>query len=146
MADEVLTQPYVLEYNYRRTCGPVVGRFYAALRERRIEGARTADGRVIVPPTEWDPATGEPVRDFVDVAARGVVTTCAWVASPRAGHPLQRPFAWALIRLDGADTAMLHAVDAGDPARMKTGVRVRARFADERVGHLRDLAFFELEA
>ena len=26
-----------------------------------------------------------------------------------------RPFAWALIRLDGADTALLHVVDAGGP-------------------------------
>jgi len=57
---------------------------------------------------------------------------------------LQKPFAWALIQLDGADTAMLHAVDAGDMARMKTGARVKARFADQRVGHIRDLACFEL--
>ena len=43
----------------------------------------------------------------------GVVTSWAWVSQPRPNHPLQRPFAWALIRLDGADTAMLHVVDAG---------------------------------
>jgi len=67
------------------------------------------------------------------------------VAEPRAGHPLQRPFAWALIKLDGADTAMLHAVDAGRMSRMQSGARVKAKFAAERSGHIRDLACFELE-
>lgn len=143
--DEILTAPYVLQYDYRRSCGPVIGRFLAGLREQRIEGVRTAAGRVIVPPTEYDPDTGEPTTDFVPVATTGTVVTWAWVTAPRPGHPLSRPFAWALIRLDGADTALLHAVDAGAMSRMKTGARVRARFAAERVGHIRDLACFDLE-
>lgn len=143
--DETLTAPYVLQYDYRRSCGPVIGRFLAALKEQRIEGVRTASGRVVVPPTEYDPDTGEPAGDFVAVATTGTVVSWAWVATPRPLHPLARPFAWALIRLDGADTALLHAVDAGQPSRMKTGARVRARFAAERVGHIRDLACFDLE-
>jgi uncharacterized OB-fold protein len=143
--DETLTAPYVLQYDYRRSCGPVIGRFLAALKEQRIEGVRTASGRVVVPPTEYDPDTGEPTGEFVPVSPTGTVLTWAWVTAPRPSHPLARPFAWALIRLDGADTAMLHAVDAGQPSRMRTGARVRARFAVERVGHIRDLACFELE-
>ena len=63
--------------------------------------------------------------------------------SPLDGQPLDRPFAWALIRLDGADTAMLHAVDAGSAASMRTGMRVRARWAADRVGSIRDIACFE---
>src|SRR5262249_1726014 len=52
-------------------------------------------------------------------------------------------FGWALIRLDGADTAMLHAVDAGSPAGMRTGMRVQPRWAGDRVGSIRDIACFE---
>ena len=92
---------------------------------------RTADGRVIVPPTEYDPETSEPLSEFVEVGTAGVVTSWAWVTEPRPNHPLQRPFAWALVRLDGADTAMLHAVDAGDESAMSTGMRVRVRWAAE---------------
>jgi uncharacterized protein len=62
---------------------------------------------------------------------------------PLEGQPLAGPFAWALIRLDGADTAMLHAVDAGSPAAMRTGLRVRARWAASWVGSIRDLECFE---
>jgi uncharacterized OB-fold protein len=65
------------------------------------------------------------------------------VTRPLAGQPLAHPFAWALIRLDGADTAMLHAVDAGSAAAMRTGLRVRARWAGHTVGHIRDIACFE---
>ena len=38
---------------------------------------------------------------------------------------------------------MLHAVDAGSAAAMRTGMRVRARWAAERVGSIRDIACFE---
>jgi uncharacterized OB-fold protein len=55
---------------------------------------------------------------------------------------LQKPFAFALIKLDGADTALLHAVDAGEASRMRTGMRVAARWREERVGHIRDIDCF----
>jgi uncharacterized OB-fold protein len=96
-----------------------------------------------VPPTEYDPVTSESLENFVEVGQSGVVTTWAWVPEPRAKHPLDRPFAWALIKLDGADTAMLHAVDVGEESLMSTGMRVKARWRDETVGHIRDLACFE---
>jgi uncharacterized OB-fold protein len=100
---------------------------------------------VLVPPLEYDPVTGEALHEFVEVGPGGVVTTWAWVVTPRAKHPLDRPFAWALVRPDGADTAFLHAVDAGDPARMRTGLRVRPRWRAERVGSIRDIECFEPE-
>lgn len=137
--------PHVLEYPYRRSVGPVLGRFFTALREGRIEGNRTADGRVLVPPMEYDPETGQETGDFVEVGSSGVVTTWSWVPRPRPKHPLDRPFAWALVRLDGADSALLHAVDAGEASRMRTGMRVRARFRAERRGEMLDIACFEPE-
>ena len=146
MADtEVLSAPNILEYPYSRSVGPVISRFLTGLREGRIEGIRTSGGRVLVPPTEYDPDTGDALDEFVEVGRAGVVTTWAWVAAPRAKHLLDRPFAWALVRLDGADTALLHMVDAGDEARMATGMRVRVRWRDERKGHITDIACFEPE-
>jgi uncharacterized OB-fold protein len=138
-----LSADHVLEYDYKRSLGPVLSRFFTALRDRRIEGIKTAGGQVIVPPAEYDPATGESTTDeFVEVGPGGVVTSWAWVQTPRAKHPLQRPFAFALIRLDGADTAILHTVDAGDASRMSTGMRVHAQWADETVGRIEDIASF----
>ncbi len=141
--EAVLSAPHVLEYPYTRTVGPVIGRFLTGLRERRIQGIRGSDGRVIVPPTEYDPVTSEALSEFVDVAETGVVTTWAWVSSPRANQPLDRPFAWALIRLDGADTALLHAVAADGEADMRTGMRVRAHWRQQTAGEIQDIAYFE---
>ena len=140
-----LTATHVLEYPYRRSVGTVMSRFFTGLGEQRIEGIRMRDGRVLVPPLEYDPATSETLADFVEVGPGGMVTTWAWVVTPRPKHPLSHPFAWALIRLDGADTAMLHAVDAGDPSRMRTGLRVRPRWREELVGEIHDIVCFEPE-
>jgi len=139
---ELLAQ-HVLEYDYRRSLGPVLSRFFTSLRDRRIEGNRTASGRVLVPPAEYDPETGENTADeWVEVGPGGTVRSWAWVHAPRASHPLERPFAWALIQLDGADTALLHAVDADDESRMRTGMRVTPRWADPREGGIRDITCF----
>jgi uncharacterized OB-fold protein len=136
---------HVLEYPYTRSVGPVIGRFLGALRDRRIEGVKTSNGRVLVPPTEYDPDTGEAVSDeWVEVGQAGVVTTWAWIGEPRSNNPLQKPFAWALIQLDGADTAMLHLVDADEHA-MRTGMRVRIRWRDEPQGLITDIEAFEVE-
>ena len=145
MADtEVLSAPNVLEYPYTRTTGPVIGRFMTGLRDGRIEGIRARDGRVVVPPTEFDPVTGEDLGpdDMVEVGQAGTVTTWAWVHEPRDKHPLDRPFAFALVRLDGADTALLHVVDAGDESAMSTGMRVRVEWRAEREGHILDIERF----
>lgn len=142
---DVLSAPHVLEYPYTRSVGPIIGRFFAGLRDRRIVGVRATDGKVMVPPTECDPNSSEPLDEFVEVGQSGVVSTWAWVYAPRKNHPLDRPFAWALIRLDGADTALLHAVDAGDESKMATGMRVRVRWRKETVGEIRDIACFEPE-
>jgi uncharacterized protein len=142
----VLSAPLEISFDYTRSLGPVLSRFMTALTERRIVGSRGADGRVHVPPAEYDPVTLAPPAELVEVGPAGTVLTWSWQPSPRPGQPLTRPFAWALIRLDGADTALLHAVDAGSPAAMRTGMRVRPRWAAESAGSIRDIACFELDS
>ena len=143
---ETLTAPHKLQYTYKRSLGPVLSGFFTALRDRRIVGVRRKDGTTLVPPKEYDPDTGDALDELVPVGEAGVVKSWAWVNEPRAKQPLDQPFAYALIQLDGADTALLHAVDAGEPERMETGMRVRARWADETVGAITDIACFEPEA
>jgi len=139
-----LTAPHRLQYTYKRSTGPVLGRFFGGLRDGRILGVRRKDGSVMVPPKEYDPDTGEALGELVEVGTAGVVKSWAWVSHPREKQPLGRPFAYALVQLDGADTPLLHAVDAGgDERRMTTGMRVRARFAAERPGGIRDIECFE---
>ena len=138
-----LRAPLEIGFDYPRSLGPTLSRFMAALADRRILGSRGADGRVHAPPFEFDPVTFDPPDDLVPVGPEGTVTTWSWAPQPLEGQPLAQPFAWALIRLDGADTAMLHAVDAGSAAAMRTGMRVRPRWAEQRAGDIRDILCFE---
>jgi uncharacterized OB-fold protein len=140
-----LTATHVIEYAYRRSVGQVLGGFFTALRECRLLGVRTGDGRVLVPPAEYDPTSGESLSELVEVGPGAVVKSWAWVSRPAPQHPLAKPFAWALIQPDGADSALLHAVDAGSEAAMASGMRVRPRWRDERRGEIRDIECFEPE-
>ncbi|MGA4845076.1 Zn-ribbon domain-containing OB-fold protein [Streptomyces sp. G5(2025)] len=142
-APEVLRAPLVVEFPFTRSLGPVQSAFLTGLRERTVLGVETGDGRTLVPPVEYDPVTAEEIRDLVEVAATGTVTTWAWNHEPRRGQPLGTPFAWVLVKLDGADTALLHALDAPGPDAVRTGMRVRIRWAAERVGAITDIACFE---
>lgn len=140
---EVLTAPLVVEFPFTRSLGPVQSAFLTGLRECTVLGVTASDGRVVVPPTEYDPVTAEEIRELVEVGSAGTVTTWAWNPSPRRGQPLATPFAWVLVRLDGADTALLHALDAPGPDTVRTGMRVRIRWAAQRTGAITDLACFE---
>jgi uncharacterized OB-fold protein len=138
-----LRAPLDIEFDYTRSLGPVLSQFMAALAQRRILGARGADGRVHAPPFEYDPVTAEPPGELLPVGPEGTVLSWSWMPDPLDGQPLAVPFAWALIRLDGADTALLHAVDAGSAAAMRTGLRVRPRWSAARTGSIRDITCFE---
>ncbi len=138
-----LSAPLEISFDYTRSLGPALSEFMTALADRRILGSRSADGRVHVPPAEYDPITFSPPQGFVPVGPEGAIITWSWQPEPGEGQPLDHPFGWALIRLDGADTGLLHAVDAGSPDRMRTGMRVRPRWAARRSGHIRDIECFE---
>jgi uncharacterized OB-fold protein len=146
MADEEIhySADHVLEYPYVRSVGPVVGAFLTGLRDGKVVGIRGTGGKVIVPPTEYDPETGEETSGLVDVGPEGTVTSWSWVPRPRPKHPLQTPFAWVLVQFDGADTSFLHVLPAADSTELSTGMRVRPEFVPEaeRVGHVNDIRHF----
>ena len=136
-----LQAPVTVAFDYTRSVGPVLGRFMTGLRDGRFVGARLSDGRVVVPPPEFDPVTHAATAEFVDLPDTGTVTSWTWVSEPVAGQPFDRPFAFALVTLDGADAPMLHAVDASSAEEMSTGMKVRARWAEAREGVITDFVF-----
>ena len=141
----MLRAPLTIEYPFTRTVGPVLSAFLTGLRERVVLGIRRSDGSVLVPPTEYDPDTAEELTELVEVSETGTVTTWAWEPNPDPRQPLDTPFAWVLVALDGADTLILHVLDAPSMDAVSTGTRVRIRWADEREGSITDIACFELE-
>ena len=143
--EEALRGEHFLQYPYRRATGPILGRFFTEIRNNgKILGVKTSSGEVICPPVDADPDSMEDLSadDMVEVGPAGTVTSWTWLSEPLPNNPLQRPFAWALIKLDGANSALLHVVDAGSESKMRTEMRVIPRFAEERTGGIRDIACF----
>ncbi|MEO6468941.1 MAG: OB-fold domain-containing protein, partial [Acidimicrobiia bacterium] len=139
---EPLIEHHVLEYpgGYTRSVGTAISRYLTGLRAGKIIGVRIGDGRVMVPPTEYDPETGGAIDEYVEVGPAGTVVSWTWVSEPRAEkHHLAKPFAFALVRPDGADVPMVHVVDVASADEMSVGMRVMPRWADERVGYVTDL-------
>ena len=83
---------------YTRSVGPVIGRFLTELRDGRLVGVRTAAGRRSVPPRGVRRRRRRRSPGSSSTSAREcTVGTYAWVSRPRPDHPLDRPFAWALL-------------------------------------------------
>lgn len=133
-----LSAPLTLSFDYTRSVGPTLGAFFTALRSRRIVGVRGSDGRVHVPVAEYDPVSYERLTEIVPVSSVGTVLSWTRQPEPLEGQPLDRPFSWALIKLDGADTPLLHAVDGA----VRTGDRVHAHWVEEPIGAITDIACF----
>jgi uncharacterized OB-fold protein len=140
-SEPALTATHTIQYTYKRSLGPVLSQFFTGLRDRRLLGVRRPDGGVMVPPKEYDPDTSAALEELVEVADEGVVRSWSWVSRPRAQQPLDHPFAYALVQLDGSDTPFLHIVDAGSESKMATGMRVKARWAEETTGSILDFVF-----
>ena len=97
-------EPFHLQFPFTRTLGATMSTFFSALAEGQIIGVRVGD-RVIAPPMEYDPETGgDAGSEWVKVGPKGTVSTFTWVPEPTRLHPVQEPFAFAFITLDGADT------------------------------------------
>ncbi len=139
----VLHAPMKVEFDYTRSLGSVLSQFMSALKQHSVLGGVLADGRVVVPPPEYDPVTHAAITELVPVSDMGTVQSWSWVSEPVAQQPLDRPFAFAQVLLDGSDAPLLHAVAVDSPADISTGLRVRVRWADQPTGTIRDIAWFE---
>ncbi|HKQ04106.1 MAG TPA: Zn-ribbon domain-containing OB-fold protein [Blastocatellia bacterium] len=125
---------------YKWTTGATTGRFLAELKENaRLVGARCQDcGKVYVPPPDLCGECYRPLGDWVPLSGEGTVVAITNVERRMPWSPSPTPYALGLIRLDGADTNLLHMVAPG----VKAGDRVAAVFKAARSGVLLDIETF----
>jgi len=130
-----------IEIPYRWTTGPAIGRFLTELRDnKKIFGLRCAKcQRLYVPPPDVCGPCFAPMDDWVEVGPGGLVMTFSQVDYPLPWRPLEPPYTLALIRLDGADTDLLHLVEADE---VRVGMRVKPWWKAARVGSILDIRAF----
>jgi len=130
---------------YTWSVGEVGSRFLVALRDDcKILGNKCDQcGTVYVPPRKNCGKCFTLIRQWVDVGTEGVVQSYTIVRYRSPLQPFPPPFAYVLIRLDGADVGFLHVVKDNIKS-LKNGIRVRARFSEDRSGRIMDIECFEI--
>jgi len=143
---DLLRAPFELAYTYKRSNGPVMSKFFESLGERKILGTKSSTGKVFAPAAEFDPDTHEALSEIIEVGPGGVVETFSWIENPQHHHLIKQPFAFALIKLDGADTSMLHMITNCDESDLYIGSRVTAMWSETQEQRITDIQFFTLES
>jgi uncharacterized OB-fold protein len=130
---------------YAWQAGETASRFLLSLRDRRkFIGKKCAKcGKVLVPPRKSCPYCFVPTGDWVDLSDEGVVETFTIVRRDTGIVPMKPPFAYAVIKLDGADTGLVHLLGEVEPGQIRAGMRVKAVFAKERSGKMLDVEYFK---
>lgn len=113
-------EPIDLSFCY--AAGKAASQFFKALRdEGKILGSPCRScGRVLCPPRSFCPECGEPTDELKEVGPEGDLIS--WTSSSDGE-------VFGLIKLDGADTAILHRLLDGETSWSK-GDRVQIRLAD----------------
>jgi len=147
-AAKALRIPYRMKIEYSYAAGTHATRFFRELRDyAHLWGVRCPScHRVYVPPRPVCGICFQPAQDWVQVGDEGEIVGCTVVQvpfiDPMTGKQRPVPYGFAIIRLDGASTALYHFLEETDPAKMYVGQRVKAVFRPERTGSLDDILHF----
>jgi uncharacterized protein len=132
-----------LPYHY--VAGDWRARYLRALKDKRILGSKCSQtGKVFVPPIIASPESFAPCEEFVELPARGVVTTFCTVRIPVMGRDVELPYVAASVALDGADISVYALIQECSPEQARMGMRVEAVWKPdgERQGDHQDIRYW----
>ena len=142
---EVLVHEGKISVPYSWTVGSTLSRFYCELRDRgKIWANRCPDcGTVFVPPKAKCVNCYRDPHDWVELPGTGTVETYTVVRYEEpALHPRKAPFVYGIVKMDGADTGMVHLIGEVAPEEVRVGMRVEAVLEKEREGNILDIKHF----
>ncbi len=132
---------------YSWWAGDTATRFFVSLRDDRkiIAPKCGACGTVFLPPRKVCPACFTDNEEWVEISDEGTLVSYSIARRPFEAIPKEKklPVIWGMIKLDGADTALLHYLDEMKPEEAEIGMRVKAVFADSRTGSIHDISHFK---
>jgi len=143
--DRLLVHQGVIRVPYTWAAGEVASRFYIGLRDKKIYGIRCPNCDVVfVPPKKVCHLCFDNLTEWVEVSDEGTLETFTIVhySEPEL-HPMKAPFAYGIVKLDGADTGMVHLIGEADLNDIREGMRLKAVFRDEPQGNYLDIKCFK---
>lgn len=134
-------------FNY--SVGVYGSRFFEELKtNKRFLGVRCPEcRRVYIPPRPICGPCYRPMEEWTHVGPQGSLSSFTVIRfaflDPETGQKKPVPYGYGLIRLDGADTNLLHFITLPQDGPLQVGDRLRPVFANQRHGTLHDIEHFE---
>ena len=143
--EEILIGERNFDSIFSYDAGAIRSRFLTEIRDnRKIVGIRCTEcNRVYVPPRAVCLKCFGNLSDYVEVGQEGTLTTYSIVYRSEPFYPVEPPFVYGIIQLDGADTGLVHFINEVDLQKVRVGMRVKAVFKEERVGSILDIKYFK---
>lgn len=118
--------------------------FFESMRdEKKILGTHCPKcDMVFIPPRKTCGRCFSAELQWKEVGPEGTLITYTIPRSRQDIHPLDQPFAFGIIKLDGADTGLTHLVAEFKAGQLRSGIRVEAVFRDNREGNILDIHYF----
>jgi uncharacterized OB-fold protein len=130
---------------YSWTVGSTLSKWYVLMRDRGEIWANRCPscGKVYVPPKIKCNDCYKDMSDWVKLPGTGTLEsyTVVHYAEP-AIQPQEPPIIYGLVKLDGADTAMVHLLGEVEPEQLMSGMRVEAVLAEQREANILDIKYF----
>jgi uncharacterized protein len=143
--EELIVHRSSMRIPYRWAAGNTAARFYREIaQDKKIYGTKCpACARVLLPARKSCSLCFQETEEWVAVGPAGTVKsfTVARYQVPHLKTP--PPIVYALIQLDGADTAFIHRLAEVDIDAVKIGLRVSAVFAEQPAGNILDIDYFK---
>ena len=129
---------------YKHSAGSAAGKFFNALGDKKILGIRCPDCAVVYePPHSICPKCIAHLDDWVELGGKGTLISHTVVRYSTAVQPQDAPFAVGMIKLDGADTELVHILGEVDLDNIKDGMEVTPVFKDKPEGNILDIKYFK---
>lgn len=144
---EALVHESRIQVPYTWSAGETLTRFFKALRDSGAVMATRCPRcrKAYCPPRRSCGTCFEDCSEWVEVGPEGVLVSVAQALYESPAHPRPRPV-FGLVKLDGADTAMLHLIGEAGGQELRPGLRVEAVWSQERRGSILDIMHFKPSA
>lgn len=130
---------------YSWTVGSTLSKWYDIMRDDAEIWANRCPScdKVFVPPKLKCIDCYKDMEEWVKLPGTGTVETFTVVYYEEPNlHPRNAPFVYGIIKMDEADTGVVHLIDEVEPEKVEVGMRVEAVMADERNGNIMDIKHF----
>jgi len=142
--DGLLIHQGVINVPYTWAAGKVASKFYTGLKDKQILGLHcTKCDIVFVPPKKVCHHCFSELTNWVPVSNIGTLQTYTVIHYSEPDiHPFNKPFAYGIIKLDGASTSMVHIIADTDLENLTEGMRLQAVFKEKPEGNYLDIKYF----